>query len=307
MEPRELARRVNQTMPATASVLAGYTDSYLHGDQRRARGFRNRAGSWPVRRSVTAVRRDPAPGETSAWRLIRCRSTPIRSSTSRKLLPRCKFRIRFRKAGDLRLVSHHDLMHVFERMLRRADLPFPVTQGFNPQPRMWFALSLALGVVGLDEVARARTRRTARRRRSPTPARSPGPARAGHPQRARDRRRRRRRQVRRALLSLALLPAADGMTLPQRVAAFAGAAANAGSSARRPQPRRVNLRPFVDELHARDDRLEMASVDHAQRHRSPGRSRHALGLGELLDDGAVIERTDLEMYDELPPGTTGHR
>ena len=31
----------------------------------------------------------------------------------------------------------------------------------------------------------------------------------------------------------------------------------------------------------------------------------ALGLKELLDDGAVIERTDLEVYDELPPGTPG--
>ena len=43
-------------------------------------------------------------------------------------------------------------MHVFERMFRRADLPIPVTQGFNPRPRMWFALSLALGIAGLNEV-----------------------------------------------------------------------------------------------------------------------------------------------------------
>src|SRR5919205_856365 len=66
--------------------------------------------------------------------------------------PRCKFRVRFGKTGDLRLVSHHDLMHVCERMFRRADLPIPVTQGFNPRPRMWFALSLALGVAGINEV-----------------------------------------------------------------------------------------------------------------------------------------------------------
>src|SRR5437867_8333000 len=63
-----------------------------------------------------------------------------------------KFRIRFRKAGDLRLVSHHDLMRCFERMLRRAELPFHSTEGFNPHPRMAFALSLPLGVVGTDEV-----------------------------------------------------------------------------------------------------------------------------------------------------------
>src|SRR5262249_25263053 len=65
---------------------------------------------------------------------------------------RDKVRIRFRKTGDLRLVSHHDLMLCFERMLRRADLPFHSTQGFHPKPRLVFALSLALGLVGCEEV-----------------------------------------------------------------------------------------------------------------------------------------------------------
>jgi hypothetical protein len=67
-------------------------------------------------------------------------------------LPRCKYRLRFRKDGDLRLVSHHDLMHVMERMLRRAEIPIAHTQGFHPQPRMVFALSLALGIAGANEV-----------------------------------------------------------------------------------------------------------------------------------------------------------
>src|SRR5579863_6449798 len=63
-----------------------------------------------------------------------------------------KYRLRFRKVDSLRLVSHHDLMHVFERMLRRAGLPLCTTQGFHPQPRMIFAQSLALGVAGNNEV-----------------------------------------------------------------------------------------------------------------------------------------------------------
>src|SRR5262245_1932025 len=74
------------------------------------------------------------------------------SQVARGEIPRLKFRARFRKAGDLRLVSHHDLMHVVERMFRRADLRLAVTQGFNPHPKMTFALSLALGVVGIHEV-----------------------------------------------------------------------------------------------------------------------------------------------------------
>src|ERR1051325_11426231 len=64
-----------------------------------------------------------------------------------------KYRFRFRKAGDLRWISHHDLMRCFERMLRRAAIPFASTKGFNPRPRLVFALPLPLGVVGSDEVA----------------------------------------------------------------------------------------------------------------------------------------------------------
>ncbi len=63
-----------------------------------------------------------------------------------------KIRFRFRKSGDLRLLSHLDLTRCFERMLRRADLAFKSSQGFHPTPRMIFALSLPLGVVGDEEV-----------------------------------------------------------------------------------------------------------------------------------------------------------
>ena len=62
-----------------------------------------------------------------------------------------KLRFRFAKTGHLRLLSHHDLMRCLERMLRRADVPFKSTAGFHPTPRLVFALSLPLGVVGRDE------------------------------------------------------------------------------------------------------------------------------------------------------------
>src|SRR5262249_18059343 len=63
-----------------------------------------------------------------------------------------KLRFRFAKAGTLRLLSHHDLMRCLERMLRRAEVPFKSTAGFHPGPRVVFAQSLPLGVVGRDEV-----------------------------------------------------------------------------------------------------------------------------------------------------------
>lgn len=63
-----------------------------------------------------------------------------------------KVRLRFAKRGDLRLVSHHDLMRCLERLLRRAEIPVAMSQGFNPRPKIVFALALALGIEGRREV-----------------------------------------------------------------------------------------------------------------------------------------------------------
>ncbi len=63
-----------------------------------------------------------------------------------------KVRLRFAKCGDLRLVSHHDLLRCLERALRRAQIPVAHTQGFNPRPKIVFTLALALGIEGRREV-----------------------------------------------------------------------------------------------------------------------------------------------------------
>jgi radical SAM-linked protein len=65
---------------------------------------------------------------------------------------RQRYRIRFRKEGDLRLISHRDLVRTFERLLRRAGLALSMSEGFHPKPRMSFPSALAVGVTGLDEV-----------------------------------------------------------------------------------------------------------------------------------------------------------
>ena len=92
-----------------------------------------------------------------------------------------KARIRFRKGGALRLVSHHDLMRGFERLLRRADIPFRSTEGFHPQPRLVFALSLPLGQVGTNEVVELELTEELDPRRRPRPHEAAGPAGAGLP------------------------------------------------------------------------------------------------------------------------------
>lgn len=60
-------------------------------------------------------------------------------------------RMRFEKTGLARYISHLDLMRCFERTLRRADIPFWFTEGFNPRPFLTFALPLSLGYSGLRE------------------------------------------------------------------------------------------------------------------------------------------------------------
>lgn len=65
---------------------------------------------------------------------------------------RDRFRIRFAKVGLLRWIGHRDLQRLWERLLRRVDLPLALTEGFHPKPRIAFPSALALGVEGLDEV-----------------------------------------------------------------------------------------------------------------------------------------------------------
>jgi len=62
------------------------------------------------------------------------------------------YRIRFTKTGRMRFLSHHDLMRMFERALRRTGLPLRMTEGYNPHPIISFPTALGLGIESLDEV-----------------------------------------------------------------------------------------------------------------------------------------------------------
>jgi len=57
-----------------------------------------------------------------------------------------RFKIEFSKHGDLRFISHHDVMRLFQRALRRAGVELRMTQGFNPHPKMVFAMPLGVGI-----------------------------------------------------------------------------------------------------------------------------------------------------------------
>lgn len=60
--------------------------------------------------------------------------------------------IRFAVEGDLRFISHHDMMRLFERALSRAQLPVRFSEGFNPRPRMSMPLPRPVGVATTSDV-----------------------------------------------------------------------------------------------------------------------------------------------------------
>lgn len=53
----------------------------------------------------------------------------------------------------MRFISHLDLMRLFMRALRRADLPLKITQGFNPHPKLSIRRALKLGLESENEEA----------------------------------------------------------------------------------------------------------------------------------------------------------
>ena len=51
----------------------------------------------------------------------------------------------------MRFISHLDLMRLFQRALRRADLPVTITRGFSPHLKISIDRALKLGVESLNE------------------------------------------------------------------------------------------------------------------------------------------------------------
>jgi radical SAM-linked protein len=209
---------------------------------------------------------------------------------------RHKVRIRFRKGGDLRWISHHDLMRCFERMLRRAGLPFRSTEGFNPRPRLVFALSLPLGIVGCDEIAELELTEDvapAAVRERLAPLRPAGleilsvePAVA-------------RGAAQVSLVTYRVpLPPERQPGLPERAGALL-AAPEHWIERTRPHRRRLDLRAYLADLRVSNDAVEMDLHVTPKGTARPDEVLEALGLADLLQNGAVLERTRLELCEAV--------
>jgi radical SAM-linked protein len=59
----------------------------------------------------------------------------------------------FSKKGLMRYISHLDLMRLFMRAMRRAELPLKMSEGFSPHPKLSLKRALKLGVESEHEEA----------------------------------------------------------------------------------------------------------------------------------------------------------
>ena len=211
-----------------------------------------------------------------------------------------KVRIRFQKTGELRLVSHHDLMRSFERMLRRAQLPFRSTEGFHPQPRVVFALPLSLGIAGLAEVVEIEWTEPVEpddvlvrlKKQAPLGLLFLSARRIDLKQSAKPRRTVFRIEV----------PADQVERLTARCAAVMELS-ELWVDRERPTPRQINVRPYLNSLKCTATHLEMDLWVTPEGSARADELLRTLDLDFLLDTGAVIERTNLVILDEIDPTT----
>lgn len=63
-----------------------------------------------------------------------------------------RFWLRYEKSEDAKYISHLDFLRAMTRTLKRAHIPVSYSQGFNPHPKLSFALPLPLGTTSICEL-----------------------------------------------------------------------------------------------------------------------------------------------------------
>lgn len=66
-----------------------------------------------------------------------------------------KLRAVYSKTKDAMYLSHLDIMGVFEKTFRRANIPLEYSKGYNPRPEIVFAHPLTVGIESTGEIFEA--------------------------------------------------------------------------------------------------------------------------------------------------------
>lgn len=62
-----------------------------------------------------------------------------------------RLRVGYKKTGRLRYLGHLEVLHTIERVIRRAGLPYAITQGYSPHMRIAFSSAVPVGTASYDE------------------------------------------------------------------------------------------------------------------------------------------------------------
>ncbi len=211
---------------------------------------------------------------------------------------RQRIRIRFAKQDDLRWLSHRDLLRTWERLIRRANLPLSMTEGFHPKPRMNFPSALAVGITGLDEVVELELceERTAEGLIEQLPPLCP-PGLIIHgveivPEGTR------KPHVRSVTFEIPV-PVERRPALLEKIDALLAETSHIVTREQRTEP--LDIRPWIEELKIIDGTLQMRL--HVQ-HEGSARPREileALAVADLeMELGARLIRTRVELHAENP-------
>jgi radical SAM-linked protein len=205
---------------------------------------------------------------------------------------RNRIRLRFSKQGDLRLISHRDLMRVFERLFRRTGVALAMSQGFHPRPQMNFPAALAVGIEARDEVAefvlaeQVDPVQLCQRLNAAAPPGllvhdisllEPGAAKA---------------RVQRVAYELPV-PAQRQAALQVAVGNLCAQSTHWITRTGRKDP--LDLRAGLDQLVLRDGKLSMGLIMAPAAQVRPQEVLHALGLSDLESRGFWLTRTKVEL------------
>jgi radical SAM-linked protein len=211
-----------------------------------------------------------------------------------------RWAIRLAVEGDLRFLSHHDMMRAMERIAGRAKLPLRYSQGFNPRPILSLPCPRPVGVATRDDVLILALDA------SVSPDALLSDLRAHAPEGL-------------SFLDATLLP--DGQTSVQPARVEYEAPVEPGRAPvvqrciealrnkdawvveRRRKPRRrskdasprtrgLDVKPMVAELELRENRLRFTCVPHEQKWAKPSEVLHLVGLSQP-EDAAGVMRTKL--------------
>jgi len=208
-----------------------------------------------------------------------------------------RIRITFVKQGALRYTGHLDLHKLWERALRRAELPLAYSQGFHPQPKMNMAAALPLGFSSRCEVMDMKLEQDIPLENLPTRLNStlPSGLQVIDVQQVDDRAPALQTQVLAAEYEVTLTEAVDGSELKRKI----DSVIESKSLPRERRGKTYDLRPLIEELTLTPAPPSLETdgarvfMRLAAREGATGRPEEVLDVLGIAFEGTRIERTRL--------------